>query len=178
MINIRRKFHICPFWNEPCEEYRPCISVLVLILLWLILFKSYGYPVILSHKNSDKRKLIFKKGIIPPLIWIWRISVIRNYKVYILKTSMFYYICLFYLKSTDIKEHLISLYCNDDDQLFQPAIQEIIGNIAFEVCPNPCFLIVTLKPVIIKFQFVKENRYNYYVTQYFTLYSNIPFKWQ
>lgn len=90
---------------------------------------------------------------------------------------MFNYICLFCSKSTDIKEHLISLYCNDDDQLFQPGIQEILGSIAFEVCPNPCFLIVTLKPVIIKFQVVKENRYNY-VTQYFTLYSNIPFKWQ
>lgn len=69
---------------------------------------------------------------------------------------MFYYICLFYLKSTDIKEHLISLYCNDDDQLFQPDIQEILGSIAFEVCPNPCFWIVTLTPVIIKFQVVQK----------------------
>lgn len=48
---------------------------------------------------------------------------------------MFNYSCRFYLKSTEIKEQLITLYCNDDDQLFQQPIQEILGNIAFEVCP-------------------------------------------
>lgn len=42
-----------------------------------------------------------------------------------------------HLKQSLVKEHLISLYCNDADQLFKPAIQEILGNIAFEVCS--CF---------------------------------------
>lgn len=88
--------------------------------------------ILLSSNNRDGQDHLLYMLILK----CWWMYNILSHCITIL-VWFFLHIEFFHLKQSLVKEHLISLYCNDADQLFKPAIQEILGNIAFEVCS--CF---------------------------------------
>lgn len=95
--------------------------------------------ILLSYNNRDGQDHLLFCGYML-ILKCWWMYKILSHCITIL-VWFFFHFEFFHLKQYLVKEHLISLYCNDADQLFsQSAIQEILGNIAFEVCS--CFNIL------------------------------------